>query len=446
MVKEPIFGEFEEKAKNLEREVVEKRLLGEHLQFLSLAIEQSSEGIAVSNLDGNLEYLNNAFAEMHGYSSKELVGKNLSIFHKSEQMPFVEAANRQIKETGDFKGEIWHVRSDGTVFPTIMHNSLVRNNEGMPIGMLATLRDISDMKNAEDKLRDSEEKYRKLVQDSIDGIVIVEGIEIKFVNQAVLRMFGFQSEEEMVGCPMTDMILPEYRELMVKRGEDRERGQDVIDRYEFGALRKDGTEFIAELFVSRIIDKGRAALQGVIRDITARKKNEEVLREAKDELERKMEERTAQLKAVNEDLKMETGKLEELNTALKVLLKKRDEDKIELEQKMLSNVEELVLPYLEKLKKGGLTESQKSYVTILESNLNNILSPFSLSMSSKYLKLTPAEIRVANLVKQDKTTKEIAVLLGLSKRTIDSYRDNIRKKIGIKNKKANLRTYLLSAS
>jgi PAS domain S-box-containing protein len=150
------------------------------------------------------------------------------------------------------------------------------------------------------------------------------------------------------------------------------------------------------------------------------------------------------LKIREKELHTKTKSLEEVNTALRVLLKRRDEDKIELEEKVLSNVKELVVPYLEKLKKSRLDERQRAYANILQSNLDNIVSSFSHSLSSRYLNLTPAEIRVANLVKQGKTTKEIADLLNLSSKTIGAQRESIRNKLGIKNKKANLRTYLSS--
>ncbi|MCP4353830.1 MAG: response regulator [Desulfobacterales bacterium] len=166
----------------------------------------------------------------------------------------------------------------------------------------------------------------------------------------------------------------------------------------------------------------------------------EELTQANKKLKQEIEERKRAEKA----LEKKTVHLEETNTALKVLLKRRDEDKTEVEEKVLFNVKELIIPYLDKLKKTHLDDRQSTYLDIVETNMNNIVSPFLRGMSSGFLKLTPQEVQVANLVKQGKRTKEIAELLNLSPKTIDTYRDNIRKKIGLKNKKVNLRTYLLS--
>ena len=134
-------------------DITERKQMEEKLRLLSSSVEQSSEGMAMVDLEGNLLFVNNAFATLHGYTSEELVGKHLSIFHTPEQMPSVEAANQQLQETGEFSGEIWHVRRDGTVFPTLMHNSVLQDEAGNAIGMIGTLRDITELKEAEEELK-----------------------------------------------------------------------------------------------------------------------------------------------------------------------------------------------------------------------------------------------------------------------------------------------------
>jgi DNA-binding CsgD family transcriptional regulator len=181
-----------------------------------------------------------------------------------------------------------------------------------------------------------------------------------------------------------------------------------------------------EVYSGPIRLHGKELLYSIIHDITKRKQVEEALRKREAELE------------------IRASELQELNSALKVLLKRREEDQKELEEKVLSNVKQLVLPFVERLKKSGLDVKQDTYLKILESNLENIVSPFVRKLSSTYLGLTPTEIHVANLVKEARDTKTIAQLLNMSPRTVESHRQNIRKKLGLKNKKANLRTNLLS--
>ena len=164
----------------------------------------------------------------------------------------------------------------------------------------------------------------------------------------------------------------------------------------------------------------------VTRDITKRVKAEKALEESSKELE------------------IKKNSLEEVNTALRVLVERRDEDKKELEERVLMNVKELVVPLLEKIREGRLDSKQTTYIDILESNLNDIISPFSRTLSSKHLGLTPTELRIANMIKEGRKTKEMARLMNLSPRTVESHRESIRKKMGIKNRRANLRSHLLS--
>jgi PAS domain S-box-containing protein len=135
------------------RDDTERKRIEKRLRLLSSAVEQSSEGIAVSDLAGDLLFVNKAFANEHGYEPDELVGEHLSIFHAPEQMPAVEAANEQILKNGEFSGEIWHSRRDGSVFPALMHNSLLRDETGAATAMIDTLRDITERKQTEEALR-----------------------------------------------------------------------------------------------------------------------------------------------------------------------------------------------------------------------------------------------------------------------------------------------------
>lgn len=131
---------------------------------------------------------------------------------------------------------------------------------------------------------------------------------------------------------------------------------------------------------------------------------------------------------------------------MKVLLDKREKDRSKLEENVLNNIRKMVKPYLEKLNNGRLDARQKIYLSILKSALNDVVSPFTRHLSICHLNLTPKEIEVANLVKYGKTTKEIADMLNLSSRTVESHRKNLRKKLNITSKKLNLRAYLSSIS
>ena len=190
--------------------------------------------------------------------------------------------------------------------------------------------------------------------------------------------------------------------------------------------RKEGIIFPIELTGNYMEYEGQGYICAIVHDITERKKTGE------------------SLKRREEELQVESNRLEEANTALKVLLKHREDDKKEMEEKFLSNIKELVFPYVDKLKKSRLDSNQTAYMEIIEANMNDVISPFLQRMSLKYSNFTQTEIQVANLIKVGKTTKEIAELMKVSKGTIDTHRNNIRSKLGLNRKKVNLRAYLLS--
>jgi PAS domain S-box-containing protein len=159
-------------------------------------------------------------------------------------------------------------------------------------------------------------------------------------------------------------------------------------------------------------------------------------------LERRATERA--LRDREADLELDKANLEETNTALRVLLKRREMDKHEFEEQVMYNVREMILPYLDTLKELTTDERQQAYLAILESNLGDMTKAFSRRLTLDFYNLSPSEFKVATFIRQGKKTREIATLLGLSKRTIDAVRQSIRRKLRIQNKQINLRTFLMS--
>lgn len=151
----------------------------------------------------------------------------------------------------------------------------------------------------------------------------------------------------------------------------------------------------------------------------------------------------AALKEKERELKESGEKLSEANISLKQMLSKSDENMSEIQENMMRNVDDLILPYIERLKGTHLTKAQENLVEMLGKNIEDILSPFARNINAGYFRLTPAEIQTAQLVRSGKTTKEIADLLNLSPRTIDAYRDSIREKLGLKKSGVNLKVYLM---
>lgn len=144
------------------------------------------------------------------------------------------------------------------------------------------------------------------------------------------------------------------------------------------------------------------------------------------------------------ELREQAVRLEESNIALKVLLKHREEDRARLEERMLANVRTLILPSVQKLLDMPLPPRERALVEIIDARLQEIISPFLSRLTSLHSILTPQEIQVATLVREGRSSKEIADVLTLSVSAIEFHRKNIRKKLGLRGKAQNLRSYLLS--
>ncbi len=147
-----------------------------------------------------------------------------------------------------------------------------------------------------------------------------------------------------------------------------------------------------------------------------------------------------------QELRDQSLRLEELNDALKVLLARRDQDRRDLEEKIIFNLKSLVLPYLERLRASLLSSEQRAALETAQDNLEQIFSPFGTTLSSQLFGLTPRELEVANLVKLGRPSKEIAELLCISVRSVETHRRAIRRKLGLRGRGVNLRAFLSTLS
>jgi len=292
----------------------------------------------------------------------------------------------------------------------------------------------------------SREKLQKIM-DSFGQCVVVEN------GADALRVATSQNPPDLI---LLDIIMPGMDGYEVCKGLKANRRTSNIPVIFISA--KSGEDDEAEGLELGAVDYITKPFSPSI--VKARVRTHFELKKYHNHLEDLVKERNIELietnkrlrKEIHERKKAETSllvqsqHLEEVNTALKVLLKQREDDKKTLEEAMVSNVKELINPYIEKLAKCRLGENQRTLLGILESNLNSIVSPFINKISSKILNFTPMEIKIANLVREGRTNKEIADVLFLSINTVLVHRHHIRTKLGIKNKKANLRSHLLSLS
>ena len=406
-----------------EHREAEAALRAAHEKYKTL-VESSLTGIFIHQ-DGKYVFVNNRFAEIHGYEPDALMGMEHSILiHPDEREPLRQIEKRRLDGAPvSPQYEVRRLRKDGT---TIWCKTMATCIEygGRP-AIMGNIIDISERKRALAAIRQRDETLSGIISSMTDHMSLIDKEHnIVWANSFSKQLFG----PDLVGKKCYG-VYQRYDKpcspcLVKKCFKD-----GMVHEHEKEVIGDDGTRMIfwCTASVGARHSDGRPSLAVLVgRNITERKRAEEALRKRK------------------EALRAQTHRLAEANTAMKVLLKRRLEDKIELEEKVLANVKELVLPYVEALKRTQLGAKQTAYTSIIESHLHDIISPFLRSLSSKYVGLTPREIQVAGLVKQGKTNKEMAELLGVSVRAVEFHRESIRAKLGLKHQPVNLRSFLLS--
>jgi PAS domain S-box-containing protein len=419
------------KQKTAEYKQMERTLDESESRFQTLVEQIPNAIIYTASLDekSTTLYISPQIEQLLGHTQEEfkadtdLWGKRI---HPDDYDGVMAELARCHKTGEQFVSEYRMITKDGRKIWFDDYARIVKDKNGTPLFLLGVMTDITDQKRAREKLKASEEKFSTAFRSSPAAKVISalhDGRLIE-VNENFVHMFGY-TPEEAIGRTSLELGLwvePDQRKELVQKlqVEGRVQGFEMSFRMESG---ENGTALVA---AETIVVENEQCLLAAAIDITERRQAYKALQNRESELETK------------------TQELEELNAALKVLLKRREEDKSDLQDSVVVNVKELILPYIEKLKGDYLNPQQATLVSIIESNIKEIVSPFATKLSSKFLNLTPTELQVANLIKDGRSSNEIAELMNLSPNTILFHRYNLRRKLGLKQTKTNLRSYLRS--
>jgi PAS domain S-box-containing protein len=402
----------------------------------SKLFETSPIWMTLTTLDaGVFLEVNQAFLEVPGYRKEKGIGRKatgIGLWVDPAERQTVVRLLEKNKRIRDYPIQF---RMKNGEIRDFLWSAEVLVFEGV-LCMLNAILDITDRKKTEGELRRSGERFRAIADYTHDWENwIGPNGKLIWVNPAVERITGY-SREEYLNLP--DNLLHRLKAVFLEKDQeqvltmlesglrDKISGNDVPCRIR----RRDGSIRWVSISYQPIYasDGSFLGLRSSIRDITDRKLMEEALSRREKELSEK------------------SHNLAEVNQALKAMLDHREVEKRSVEESMRVNLRKLVFPYVEKMASRRLDDESRTYLNLIKSNLEELVAPLSRSLSSKYMDLTPAEIKVTDLLRQGKTSKEIASLLGVSTSSVSFHRYNIRKKFGLLNKRTNLSAYLKTLS
>ena len=396
---------------------------------------------------------NPAIQRMLDYTEEELNRTGVTDIHPDQDLPWVlDRFEKLARKEIEIARNIPVRKKDGEVFYADISSSFPMVVDGKDC-LVGVFRDIAERKHAETFLRIHRDLALALASTSsmtetLDQLLRATLQIEDFDSGGVYLVDGASGEQRLVshvGLPsgFVDQVScygPDTAETRVIMQGEPVYWPKLGEGFGAGAVL--AWEELASVAVIPIKSGGRVVAVLNLNSRTQR----EIPEIAKSELEiiAGMIETIISRVGAEEALKKERENLAEVNSALKVLLQHREQDRRVLEESLLTNVKNLIMPYVEKLAKTQLSSDQELLLEIIESNLREIASPFLRRLSHPLVKLTPMETRVADLIRNGRTTKEIAAVLRTSARSIRFHRENIRGKLELKNNKLNLRSYLCS--
>lgn len=374
--------------------------------------------------DGTITFANDVYCQFFGKTRKELIGKKwMPAAHPDDlEMIKKKLATMTISnpvltiENRVYSGE-------GKIRWMQFINKGFYDKAGRLTEIQSVGRDITELKEVENALIASEDKYRKFYNSLMDACVTVD-MKGRIIdsNESYRKMLGYSSEE-LARLTYEDLTPEKYHAVEAKIIKDEILPRGYSEIYQKEYRRKNGEIFPIEIrcFLVRDDHDNPKSMWAIVRDITERRKAEEAIRNYTTKLEE------------------QNRSVEQKNVALAELIEHMERSKIKIKEDIALNISETILPILSKLRKKDFS---KKYLDLLDHHLKELASSFGRKITDKSTRLSPKELELCNLLKGGLSSKEISELLNISSMTVDKHRRNVRKKLGISNKKVNLTSYL----
>ncbi|MCP4118269.1 MAG: PAS domain S-box protein [Desulfobacteraceae bacterium] len=434
--------------KSLERQTIPSENKDRLFEEYEKVLESTPNMVCVVDREYTFRMVNHAYLAYRGAKRDEVIGRKA--FELLPENVFNQTVRSFLEKS--FKGErvkyeMEYAHPDKGPRWLEVNYYPIKGIDSEEVDRVAALiLDITEKKQFLKELQEKEEKFR-LITETVQDVfwVSTPGIqEMLYVSPAYETAWG-RSRKRLYEEPHSflDAIHPDDRKKFRNFEALHARG---VWNYEYRILRPDkSVAWVQDRGYPVTDDAGNIRfLVGVAADVTELKQFQEELKKINRNLDKKVKNRTADLENANRELQEKTETLRELNTALRVVIDNKDEAREDLKEHVISHLKTHIVPYLDKLKLSSLDPLQETYVKVIEFNIEQAFDPLVSKLNSRYFNLSPAEIKIANLIKIGKTSKEIAGVMNISKGTVDWHRIQIRKKMGLQNKKISLRNKLCS--
>jgi len=355
------------------KDISERKHTEEKLKLFSQAIDEALDGVHIVDLDGRIIYANKAAGEMYSYSPGELVGKHVDELNVDREFARTVVLPA-VKESGEWTGELMRRHKHGHEFPIWLSASMVKNDRGTPIAMLGVFRDMTERKHAEELIKKTlvmanEEKNRSeaVIAAIGDQMVILDpDFNIRYENDLAVKTIGshigqkcykaYESGEAVCdNCP----VALSFQDGLIHRGER-------IARTVVGPMHLDMCASPIKEASGRVI-----AVIEMVRDITDRKKAEDLLRKSHEELEQLVKIRTAELTLSNEELRKFSHYLQEAREKERTLIAREIHD--ELGQSLTAlKIDLSILAKRLSTDEKKIIEKTESMAALIETTIQNV--------------------------------------------------------------------------